>query len=155
MPVRLRPKSAEEFASWQDRSVQSYAQEFVDSGFLTEQEARNRAAEDFAKLLPSGLQTPGHDVFTAVDGDEVVGTLWLSFTVRARGLEAFVYEVTVDPAHRGRGYGRSIMEAGHAWCRDRGAVAVGLNVFGHNAPARALYESLGYRVVSTAMKLDL
>lgn len=155
MPVRLRPMSAEEFVSWQQRAIESYAQEFVDSGFLTADEARNRAREDFAKLLPEGLDTSAHDVFTAVEGDGVVGTLWLSFTERARGLEAFVYEVTVDPAHRGRGFGRSIMEAGHAICRERGAVAVGLNVFGHNAPARALYESLGYRVVSTAMKLEL
>ncbi len=39
--------------------------------------------------------------------------------------------------------------------RRRGVVSVGLNVFGHNASARELYDSLGFAVVSTSMKLTL
>ena len=37
----------------------------------------------------------------------------------------------------------------------RGGTRVGLNVFGPNAVARALYDSLGYRVMATAMYKDL
>jgi hypothetical protein len=32
---------------------------------------------------------------------------------------------------------------------------IGLNVFDHNAPAGALYDTLGYRVVSTQMGKSL
>jgi ribosomal protein S18 acetylase RimI-like enzyme len=39
--------------------------------------------------------------------------------------------------------------------RRRGVVSVRLNVFGHNAPARELYDSVGFAVVSTSMKLTL
>ena len=39
--------------------------------------------------------------------------------------------------------------------RGDGAPALGLNVFGHNARARALYDSLGYRVVEDACRADL
>ena len=40
-------------------------------------------------------------------------------------------------------------------CRQRGMVAMSLNVFGHNTGARALYDSLGFEVTSTTMKLAL
>ena len=54
---------------------------------------------------------------------------------------AFVYNVYTEPAHRKRGLARSLMEAIHAWCTDRGIAAMALNAA---ADARHLYESLGY-----------
>lgn len=35
--------------------------------------------------------------------------------------------------------------------KEAGETEIGLNVFGFNAPARRLYDSLGYRVVATVM----
>ena len=56
---------------------------------------------------------------------------------------AFVYNVYVEPPHRGRGVARMIMHAIHAWCREAGIASVGLNA---SDAGRQLYESLGYRV---------
>jgi len=36
-----------------------------------------------------------------------------------------------------------------------GAKTIGLHVFGHNHPAKALYDSLNYSPVSIQMKKDL
>lgn len=84
-----------------------------------------------------------------------VGVIWLFTEDRAAGPESFIYELSVHEDKRRRGYGRAIMLAALTRCRERGVVAVGLNVFGHNAPARELYDSLGFAVVSTSMKLRL
>jgi ribosomal protein S18 acetylase RimI-like enzyme len=47
---------------------------------------------------------------------------------------------------RGRGLGKALMRAAEDHARRRGARRLTLRVLGHNAPARALYSSLGYAV---------
>lgn len=155
MDVALRPMTDEEFADWRAESLLNYAQQFVDSGSLTAVDAEKRVAADMERLLPDGPATTHHDLWTAVDGGEPVGVMWLFTEDRAGGPESFIYELAVHEDKRRRGYGRAIMLAVLDTCRKRGVVAVGLNVFGHNQPARALYDSLGFSVVSTSMKLTL
>ncbi|MFJ6213835.1 GNAT family N-acetyltransferase [Streptomyces sp. NPDC092296] len=52
----------------------------------------------------------------------------------------------VDPDLRGRGVGRALVEAACERARSAGARRLTLRVLGHNAPARALYESCGFVV---------
>ncbi|MEU3416885.1 GNAT family N-acetyltransferase [Streptomyces sp. NPDC006658] len=47
---------------------------------------------------------------------------------------------------RGRGVGRALIRAAVDRARERGARRLTLRVLGHNAPARALYESEGFAV---------
>ena len=47
------------------------------------------------------------------------------------------------------------MRLGALWARDRGSHALGLNVFGYNDAARALYERLGYAVTEEFVALEL
>jgi ribosomal protein S18 acetylase RimI-like enzyme len=47
---------------------------------------------------------------------------------------------------RGRGLGRALIRAAVEEARGRGARRLSLRVLGHNAPARALYESEGFTV---------
>lgn len=61
---------------------------------------------------------------------------------------AFVYNVYTQPDHRGRGLARLIMEAIHAFCREEGIGAVGLNASAFGQP---LYESMGYKVTPSPM----
>lgn len=55
-----------------------------------------------------------------------------------------LYSLAVDPAARGRGVGRLLMEAVLAGAGSRGAVEVGLEVRTENAGAIALYRSMGF-----------
>ena len=150
MTVRLEPMTQAEYAS-----VEQYSQEFVKSGILTDKDARERGEADFARLLSDGLATDGHELDKAYDGSEEIGTLWLLSTESARGVESFVYELAVHADRRRRGFGRAIMMLAIDMCRQRGMVAMSLNVFGHHTGARALYDSLGFEVTSTTMKLAL
>lgn len=47
---------------------------------------------------------------------------------------------------RGQGLGRALIRAAVEEARERGARRLSLRVLGHNAPARALYESEGFTV---------
>ncbi|MGW1804038.1 N-acetyltransferase family protein [Streptomyces sp. NPDC002078] len=54
--------------------------------------------------------------------------------------------LAVAEAARGRGLGRMLVRAAVEEARERGARRLTLRVLGHNAPARALYESEGFVV---------
>lgn len=155
MNLTLRPMTDNQFDSWRESSMRNYAQEFVDSGALAPADAERSAAADFERLLPDGLATAQHDLWTALDDGEPVGVIWVFTKDRTTGPELFIYELSVHEGKRRRGYGRAIMLTALDVYQRRGVVSVDLNVFGHNDPARALYDSLGFKVVSTSMKLTL
>jgi GNAT superfamily N-acetyltransferase len=52
------------------------------------------------------------------------------------------------PARR-QGHGRALMETAIAWARELGLAWLDLGVFAHNAPARALYASIGFVEIGT------
>jgi ribosomal protein S18 acetylase RimI-like enzyme len=54
--------------------------------------------------------------------------------------------LAIAEAARGRGLGRMLVRAAVEEARERGARRLTLRVLGHNAPARALYESEGFVV---------
>jgi len=80
-----------------------------------------------------------------------VGDLWVA--EREDGLypSLFIFDITVEEAHRGRGYGKAAMLFAEEEARRRGLDRVALNVFGANAVARNLYRSLGYEENAVAM----
>lgn len=71
------------------------------------------------------------------------------------GRLAFVYNVYTEPAHRGLGLARRVMEAIHTFCRDERIGSVALNASEFGEP---LYASMGYAVARSPMmflSLDL
>ncbi|MFE4872649.1 GNAT family N-acetyltransferase [Streptomyces sp. NPDC056682] len=57
-----------------------------------------------------------------------------------------VQGLEVAESARGRGVGRALLRGAYEACRRQGATRITLRVLGHNAPARALYESEGFAV---------
>jgi GNAT superfamily N-acetyltransferase len=80
-------------------------------------------------------------------GGEIAGyaVLALGFSLEYRGRDAFVDDLYLVPARRGGGLGRLAMDAVEAVARERGVVALHLEVERDNARAEALYRRLGYR----------
>lgn len=152
--VSLRVMTSDEYADWSAAQIVSYAAEMAESGLLDPDGARARAEQQHAELLPQGLETPRMHLLRVVHDGVPVGVLWIGPSPRdATG--AWVYDVEIDPAHRGRGLGRAAMLAAEQVARDAGWIGIGLNVFGPNLRARALYDSLGYSVTATSMRKPL
>ncbi|WP_350280159.1 GNAT family N-acetyltransferase [Kribbella sp. HUAS MG21] len=150
-PVHLRPITDAEYPAWRDRSVASFATGIGPSRGLSGDAALQFADAETAKLLPDGPATDQQLIWIAWAGAEPVGSLWISLRSRV----PFVYAVEVDRDQRGKGYGRAIMLAGEEECRRRGYTQLDLNVFGDNRTAIALYDSLGYTVISQQMRKQL
>jgi ribosomal protein S18 acetylase RimI-like enzyme len=141
-----------QYAEYRVGAETHYAESVAGSGSMSLENARQKAADDFARLLPDGLATEGHELFTVYDGDDPVGMLWLHFERKPDGEHAFGYDFSVREDLRRHGYGRAVMVAAERLCRDRGVLSVGLNVFGNNTGARALYEQMGYEPTSIQMR---
>jgi ribosomal protein S18 acetylase RimI-like enzyme len=122
----------------------------VISSGVSETEARTRAEQQWAEYLPQGRETPGTWLLIVLDDDRPVGSLWLGRHPNRPDM-AYVYDIAIDDPEQGHGFGRAAMLAAEELTREAGLRGIGLNVFGFNDRARRLYDSLGYRVVATAM----
>lgn len=151
--VEGRSMTVTEFGQWLEQAIRSYAEEMAASGSRSPADALAASVAEHDELLPEGLHSPGHAFWCVTAGDEVVGALWLRHGFLP-GL-SFVFGVDVDPAHRGRGYGRGAMLIGEQATAAAGDAQLGLNVFGHNTVAMRLYDSLGYQVVEQNRADDL
>ena len=150
--VHLRPMPADEFAGYRDHLVTEYAQEMFDAGAFTDLTSALEASErSTGELLPDGPDTPGQHLWTAYDGDTPVAILW----IHVDGPRGYIYDIEVRPEQRRRGYGREVLDAGARASRDLGAEGLGLNVFGHNDGARALYEQAGYATITRTYRITL
>jgi ribosomal protein S18 acetylase RimI-like enzyme len=150
--VTLRPMTADEFQGYRGHLVAAYAQDLMELGAFPDLAAARAASEQSAvDLLPDGVDTPGQHLWTAYDGDIPVGILWIAVD----GPKGYIYDIEVREEQRQRGYGRELLDAGALAARDLGAEALGLNVFGHNDVARALYERAGYVTTERSYRIGL
>lgn len=150
--VVLDPMAEADYPAWKQWQIDDYAEARHKAGESLEV-ARQVSAEQMDQLLPDGLATAGNHIFVVRESGsgQRVGMLWLS-TERPT---AYVYDIQIDEAQRRKGFGAAAMQAGAGWVRERGFPAIGLNVFGYNSGARALYDALGYRVVEEFYALPL
>ena len=75
------------------------------------------------------------------------GIATFGYDVEYSGRDAFIAELFVALPHRGRGVGRLLLESLVSTLKDHGVNAVHLMVRPENVQARALYESLEFRLV--------
>jgi ribosomal protein S18 acetylase RimI-like enzyme len=143
--TRLEPMDEPTYRAWREASVLDYADEKVASGNWLPDEATDRSEAAFADLLPDGRTTAGHQLRSMTDdAGERVGYAWFVPEDRPFGRVAFVYDISVDPAHRRKGHAQAALAEIERWAREQGLVGVQLHVFGNNVGARELYKRAGF-----------
>ena len=143
--VGLEPMDEAAFQAWTTASIRDYAAEKVQAGEWLAGDALGRATGEFAALLPDGRQTAGHEIRSMINGaGERVGMVWYAVENRPIGRVVFIYDISVDPAHRRRGYGQAALDEVETYAREHDCLGVQLHVFGANTGARQLYQRAGY-----------
>lgn len=154
--LALRAMDAVQAAAYRTAVLKGFVAQQVEFGGFTEAEALERGRTSMDRLWPGEAVPAGHHVWNAEDDGVVVGRLWLAErTPEGPEGKAWVFDIEIDEATRGRGLGRALMRAALERAREFGCTTVGLNVFGGNAVAIGLYESLGFRVQAQQMRLEL
>lgn len=143
--IRLEPMDDAAFGAWQEASIRDYAAEKVEAGAWPAGEAPERSRREFAEMLPEGRATADHEVRSILtDAGERVGMVWFATEDRPFGRVVFIYDISIEPAHRRRGYAQAALVEVEAYARSHGCVGVQLHVFGGNTGARELYRRAGF-----------
>ncbi|MCV7423526.1 GNAT family N-acetyltransferase [Mycobacterium yunnanensis] len=154
MPVALEPATDDDVATYLIDAAESYRVNLEAAG-VPASIASTTAADTFARDFPGGRAAPGHLVFRIEDEGFNAGLLWIGPQSAEQPQHWWVFDIIVAEARRGRGLGRQVMVLAEQVALRHGAVDLGLNVFGHNAVAVGLYQSLGYEMTSMRMRKAL
>lgn len=141
-----------EFADWLGQSREGYVADLTAAG-VDGDDAERRALEQQAMAFPDGRPAPGFVVAHVVVAGERVGSVWFGREGDTRTW--WVWDIEIQPVHRGRGFGRAAMRLVEDEVRARGGTEIGLNVFGSNHRALSLYRSLGYEEAAIRMRKQL
>jgi mycothiol synthase len=114
-----------------------------------------------ARALRHDLEGQREGMLVAVDEarpEQIIGTVHAilrPLQPEAHGnADAWISNLTSDPAQRGRGLGRALLAAGLAHLRRRRAGSVRLGVDGENTAALQLYGSAGFQIISSVQIFD-
>jgi ribosomal protein S18 acetylase RimI-like enzyme len=72
-----------------------------------------------------------------------------------RGPAGVLYDIVVDPGHRGQGVGRQLLDATLSALEVKGAPRVVLSTAEQNEPAQRLFASAGFRRTMIEMTREL
>lgn len=121
--------------------------------------ATSRTEHGYASFLGSQLEEPKVVVLVAERNGEVLGYTYAGVEgwdyMSLRGPAGVLYDIVVDPAHRGEGVGRSLLDATLAELAARGAPRVVLSTAEQNEPAQHLFTGAGFRRTMIEMTREL
>jgi ribosomal protein S18 acetylase RimI-like enzyme len=154
--VTLQPITEAELQRVLEPTILEYAPDHVKHGQWTEAESIEKSRKEFQDLLPQGVATSNHYLFTLVNEDQQqVGMLWFARRESQGQFMAFVYEVRIDEAFRRRGYASQAFREMETRVRELGWNRISLHVFGTNHAAIDLYNKLGYEMTNVMMAKNL
>lgn len=113
----------------------------------------------YASFLRTQLEAPSVVVLVAEREGEVVGYAYAGIEgfdwMALRGPAGVLYDIVVDPARRGHGVGRMLLDATLAALRARGAPRCVLSTAERNEPAQRLFARAGFRRTMIEMTREL
>jgi RimJ/RimL family protein N-acetyltransferase len=149
--IRLVPMTESELETYLEIAIPEYAADRVRAGHWSEEEALERSRQTYNESLPQGVQTEHNYLFRIrlEESGEGIGMIWMKH--ESPRLHGFIFEIMLDEAQRGKGYGKLAMLALENFAKGMGLERIGLHVFTQNTAAVRLYEGLGYEVTNQNM----
>ncbi len=121
--------------------------------------ATPRTEHGYASFLGTQLEVPDVIVLVAEVGGEVAAYAYGGLEgfdyMSLRGPAGVLHDIVVDPAHRGSGVGRILLDATIAALEERGAPRVVLWTATLNESAQRLFERVGFRRTMIEMTREL
>jgi len=147
--VDLVPMTAQDLEDFIREEIVDYARAQARDGIWTDREALDRAREDLARVVTwerEALGLNNQRLWSATDEAGMrVGWIWVNLAPPGPlEASAFLCQMTVARARRGRGYGRAMLAALEDRLAAEGVAELQLNVYESNWPAKRLYLTANY-----------
>ncbi|MEP6495010.1 MAG: GNAT family N-acetyltransferase [bacterium] len=121
--------------------------------------ASSRTEQEYASLLGKQLKEPDDAIVVAEYDGKVVGFAYAGMVgpdfMSLRGPVGALYDLVVDPVHRGRGIGRLLLDAALRELTVRKAPRVLLSTAEQNDSAQRLFARAGFRPTMIEMTREL
>ena len=121
--------------------------------------ASPRTEQGYASFLGSQLEESNVVILVAEQDGEVLGYTYAGVEgvdyMSLRGPAGVLYDIVVDPEHRGRGVGRMLLDATLTALETRGAPRVVLSTAERNDSAQRLFARAGFRRTMIEMTREL
>jgi len=121
--------------------------------------ATSRTANAYGSFLGTQLGEPNIVILVAERNGEVIGYSYAGLEgndyMSLRGPAGALYDIVVDPAHRGQGIGRMLLDATIEALKARGAPRVVLSTAERNEVAQRLFAHAGFRRTMIEMTREL
>lgn len=122
-------------------------------------EATPETEHGYGSYLRSQLRKPDIVVLVAERAGVVLGYTFAGVEgydyMELRGPAGVLYDIVVDPEHRGHGIGAALLEATLAQLKERGAPRVVLSTAERNESAQRLFARAGFRRTMIEMTREL
>jgi ribosomal protein S18 acetylase RimI-like enzyme len=113
----------------------------------------------YGSFLGTQLDKPNIVILVAERDGEVVGYTYAGVEgadyMSLRGPAGVLYDIVVDPAHRGQGVGRALLDATLEALKAKGVPRVVLSTAEGNEPAQRLFARAGFRRTMIEMTREL
>jgi len=120
--------------------------------------ATPQTEHSYASFLGKQLGNPNIVVLVLEQGGEVLAYTYAGIEgydyMSLRGPAGVLYDIVVDPEHRGRGLGRMLLDATLTELDRNGAAQVVLSTAEQNEPAQRLFARAGFRRTMIEMTRD-
>lgn len=122
------------------------------------QPSNYKEAEQNREFLKEIISKGSFGVLVAKDEEQVVGFIIVQeqstppYTCLVQHKFAYIIDLVVDEQQRGRGLGKSLLDAAEHWAKNKGLDYLELGVLEENAPAKDLYLKEGYTVATNIMR---
>jgi len=138
--ISLHPMTEEDFSAFLQLSYESFADDLTRTQpLVTRQAALQEAQSEVQELLPEGLATKNHYLFTIRDTQNTpAGYLWYDLLGLSK---AFINDLYISPSCRRKGYA---LQALKLMEQQLTVPHITLHVFESNHAARCLYEKAGF-----------
>lgn len=121
--------------------------------------ATPRTAQGYGSFLATQLEVPDVVVLVAERNGEVLGYTYAAVEgydyMSLRGPAGVFHDIVVDPAHRGAGIGRMLVDATLGALEELGAPQVVLSAAERNEAAQQLFTRAGFRRTMVEMTRDM
>jgi ribosomal protein S18 acetylase RimI-like enzyme len=121
--------------------------------------ATSRTERGYGSYLGTQLDEPNVVILVAEQEGNVIGYTYAGVEgtdyMALRGPAGVLYDIVVDPAHRGQGVGRKLLDATIEALKGRGAPRVVLSTAERNASAQRLFDRAGFRRTMIEMTREL
>lgn len=151
--MKLINLSERDYSEYLEDAIADFAADKIKAGNFSAEKALELSRKGYEDLLPDGVNTENHFLFSIFDeaNEEKIGIVWIKLNSEKDVREIWLFDFMIFEKYRRQGFGEKSLMLLEEKTKELGFNKISLHVFGHNEPAIALYQKMGFETTNINM----